>query len=334
MIVTTRQGEGNLHAPRAPIGYTGAMRSPPEQQPLPATVGEALAYAAEALETSGACFGHGTDNPWDEAVQLVLAVAGLPVDADDSVLPLALDEPQLARLQALLRRRTDERVPLPYLLGRAWFAGLEFHCDERAIIPRSPIAELILTDFQPWYPGPSTPRRILDLCCGGGCIGLAVAHYFPEAAVDLADIDAGALELAAENAAALGLADRVRLFRSDLFSAIPAGRYDLILSNPPYVDAADLAAMPTEYHHEPERALGSGPDGLDLTRRILRDAGNFLAEAGLLVVEVGNSASALEHAFPRVPFTWLEFERGGHGVFALTAQEMEEYRASLRGQAV
>ena len=333
MIVTTRRGEGNLHAPRAPIGYTGAMRSHPEQQALPATVGQALAYAAEALETSGACFGHGTDNAWDEAVQLVLAVAGLPVDADDSVLPLALDEPEVARLQALLRRRTDERVPLPYLLGRAWFAGLEFHCDERAIIPRSPIAELILNDFQPWYAGPS-PRRVLDLCCGGGCIGLAVAHYFPGATVDLADIDTDALELAAENVAALGLADRVRLIRSDLFSAIPPRRYDLILSNPPYVDAADLAAMPAEYHHEPERALGSGPDGLDLTRRILREAADFLADAGLLVVEVGNSASALEHFFPRVPFTWLEFEQGGHGVFALTAQEMQEYRASLRGQAV
>lgn len=333
MIVTTRRGEGNLQAPGTPIGYTGAMRSHPEQQPLPATVGQALAYAAEALEASGACFGHGTDNAWDEAVQLVLAVAGLPVDADDSVLPLALDEPQLARLQVLLRRRTVERVPLPYLLGRAWFAGLEFHCDERAIIPRSPIAELILNDFRPWYAGPS-PRRILDLCCGGGCIGLAVAHYFPQAAVALADIDGGALELAGENAADLGLSDRVSLFRSDLFSAIPPRRYDLILSNPPYVDAADLAAMPAEYQHEPERALGSGPDGLDLTRRILRDAGDFLADAGLLVVEVGNSASALEHAFPRVPFTWLEFERGGHGVFALTAQEMQEYRASLRGQAV
>ena len=309
------------------------MRSHPEQQPLPATVGQALAYAAEALEASGACFGHGTDNAWDEAVQLVLAVAGLPVDADDSVLPLALDEPEVARLQALLRRRTDERVPLPYLLGRAWFAGLEFHCDERAIIPRSPIAELILNDFQPWYAGPS-PRRVLDLCCGGGCIGLAVAHYFPGATVDLADIDTDALELAAENVAALGLADRVRLIRSDLFSAIPPRRYDLILSNPPYVDAADLAAMPAEYHHEPERALGSGPDGLDLTRRILREAADFMADAGLLVVEVGNSASALEHFCPRVPFTWLEFEQGGHGVFALTAQEMQEYRASLRGQAV
>ncbi|MEJ2532180.1 MAG: 50S ribosomal protein L3 N(5)-glutamine methyltransferase [Halioglobus sp.] len=333
MIVPTRRRQGNLGTAGTLIGYTGAMRSPPELQARPATVGEALEYCAEALEASGACFGHGTDNAWDEAVQLVLAVANLPVDADDSVLPLALDEAQSARLQALLRRRTGERVPLPYLLGRAWFAGLEFRCDERAIIPRSPLAELILNDFRPWYAGPP-PRRILDLCCGGGCIGLAAAHYAPGAVVDLVDIDQGALELAAENAAALGLADRVRIIRSDLFAALPQGRYDLILSNPPYVDAADLATMPAEYHHEPERALGSGPDGLDLTRQILDGAGDFLADGGLLVVEVGNSGAALERAFPTVPFTWLEFERGGHGVFALTAVEMQEYRASLRYQAV
>jgi len=322
-----------MSTPGMLIGYTGAMQSHVEQQGRPATVGEALEYCAQALQASGVCFGHGTDNAWDEAVQLVLTVAGLPVDADDSVLPTALDEAQVARLRALLQRRTEERVPLPYLLGRAWFAGLEFHCDERAIIPRSPMAELILSDFRPWYAGPP-PRRILDLCCGGGCIGLAAAYYFPEALVDLVDIDEGALELAAENAAALQLTDRVRIIRSDLFSAIPPGRYDLILSNPPYVDAADLAAMPAEYHHEPERALGSGPDGLDLTRQILGGAGDFLADRGLLVVEVGNSAPALERAFPRVPFTWFEFERGGHGVFALTAGEMQEYRASLRSQAV
>lgn len=309
------------------------MESHPEQRGQPATVGQALEYCSQALEASGVWFGHGTDNAWDEAVQLVLAVAGLPVDADDSVLPMALDDVQSARLQALLRRRIDERVPLPYLLGRAWFAGLEFRCDDRAIIPRSPLAELILNEFRPWYAGPS-PRRVLDLCCGGGCIGLAVAHYFPDAAVDLADIDEDALQLAAENTAALGLTDRVRIIRSDLFSAIPPGRYDLILSNPPYVDAADLAAMPAEYHHEPDGALGSGADGLDLTRRILGGAADYLADRGLLVVEVGNSASALELAFPGVPFTWLEFEQGGHGVFALTAEEMREYRASLPPQAV
>jgi len=209
-------------------------------------------------------------------------------------------------------------------LGRAWFAGLEFLCDRRAIIPRSPIAELILHGFRPWYNGPA-PGHILDLCCGGGCIGLAAAYQFPDARVDLLDVDSGALDLARENAEQLGLQGRVTLIESDLFEALADTRYDLILSNPPYVDAADLAAMPAEFHHEPKDALGSGADGLDLTRRILSCAHPFLAASGLLIVEVGNSWAALEQAYPKVPFTWVEFEHGGDGVFALTAQELQDY---------
>jgi ribosomal protein L3 glutamine methyltransferase len=233
-------------------------------------------------------------------------------------------------LQELLRRRITEHLPLPYLLGRAWFAGLEFYCDPRAIIPRSPIAELILHGFQPWYGGPQ-PRRVLDLCCGGGCIGLAVAHYFPGVEVDLLDIDPGALDLARENVALLGLGQRVNVVQSNLFDALREVRYDLILSNPPYVDASDLASMPAEFHHEPELALGSGPDGLVLTRSILARAADFLHDTGLLVVEVGNSWTALEQAYPTVPFTWVEFEQGGHGVLALSARELQDYSASLRG---
>ncbi len=217
-------------------------------------------------------FGHGTDNAWDEAAQMVLAIADLPADSDDSMLPLPLGDKALVRLQDVLLRRINEHLPLPYLLGRAWFAGLEFLCDQRAIIPRSPIAELILSEFQPWYSGPG-PSRILDLCCGGGCIGLAAAHYFPDAHVDLLDIDSAALDLARENAEFLGLEDRTTIIESNLFEALADVRYDLILSNPPYVDAADLAVMPAEFRHEPERALGSGADGLDLTRRILSAAG-------------------------------------------------------------
>jgi ribosomal protein L3 glutamine methyltransferase len=293
-------------------------------------VGEALAYCAAALESSDVFFGHGTDNPWDEAVQLVLSVADLPLDADDGVLPHPLDDSMRQRIAALLQQRIQEHVPLPYLLGRAWFAGLAFRCDRRAIIPRSPIAELILNEFQPWYQGPQ-PRRILDLCCGGGCIGLAAAHYQPLASVDLADIDAQALALARENVQLLGLQQRVSVIQSDLFQGLPSQRYDLILSNPPYVDRADLEAMPAEYHHEPGLALGSGSDGLDLTRQILAHAGEYLCETGLLVVEVGNSWPALEAAYPRLPFTWLEFAHGGHGVFALTAAELQDYAESLRG---
>jgi len=296
----------------------------------PNTVGEALAYCSAALESSDVFFGHGTDNPWDEAVQLVLSVAELPLDADEGVLPHPLDDGMRERIDALLRRRIDEHVPLPYLLGQAWFAGLALRCDERAIIPRSPIAELLLNDFQPWYHGPQ-PQRILDLCCGGGCIGLAAAHYQPLASVDLADIDAQALALARENVQLLGLQQRVNVIQSDLFQSLPSQQYDLILSNPPYVDRADLEAMPAEYHHEPAVALGSGADGLDLTRKILAHAGDYLCETGLLVVEVGNSWPALEVAYPRLPFTWLEFAHGGHGVFALTAAELQDYAESLRG---
>lgn len=292
------------------------------------TVGEALQYCSETLSGSDVFFGHGTDNAWDEAVQLVLSVADLPLDSGDGVLPHPLAPAACARLEALLRARIEQHIPLPYLLGKAWFAGLEFICDERAIIPRSPLAELILNEFQPWYHGPA-PRRVLDLCCGGGCIGLAVAHYFPDVRVDLADIDPAALALARENTQALGLGDRVNIIESDVFAALGDVRYDLILSNPPYVDAQDLAQLPAEFRHEPERALASGPDGLELTRRILRDARRFLAASGLLVVEVGNSWAALEEAYPLLPFTWLEFEHGGHGVFALTAKELQDYGACL-----
>lgn len=306
------------------------MRKDDSTFTFPGTVGQALEYCSEALASSDVVFGHGTDNPWDEAVQLVLAVADLPLDADSGVLPHPLPAGAFERIEQLLRRRIDEHLPLPYLLGKAWFAGLAFRCDQRAIIPRSPIAELIQRNFQPWYNGPS-PQRVLDLCCGGGCIGLAVAHYFPESVVDIVDLDRSALELAAENTRILALEDRVNVIHSDLFSALDGKQYDLILSNPPYVDSADLAAMPREYRHEPELALGSGPDGLALTRRILAQAQQYLRVTGLLVVEVGNSWMALEEAYPGVPFTWLEFEQGGHGVFALSAKELQDYSASLAG---
>ena len=294
----------------------------------PETVGDALQYCASLLQGSDAYFGHGTDNPWDEAVQLVLFVADLPSDSDEGVTPHPLNEAAFDQLQALLQRRISDHVPLPYLLGRAWFAGLEFHCDERAIVPRSPIAELIQHEFQPWYRGPA-PKRVLDLCCGGGCIGLAVAHYYPELTVDLADLDKNALALARENIALMGLADRAATIHCDVFEGLGQQKYDIILSNPPYVNDSDLSSMPAEYSHEPELALGSGSDGLALTRRILAEAGQFLTEQGLLVVEVGNSWVDLEALYPSVPFTWLEFEHGGHGVFAITAKELQQYSTSL-----
>lgn len=306
------------------------MNNVHEQLHCATSVGEALDLVAAALDAADLCYGHGTDNPWDEAVQLVLAVVGLPADSDNSALPHPVTREQAVRMASLLHTRIEDRVPLPYLTGKAFFAGLPLRCDPRAIIPRSPIAELVLAGFQPWCAGPG-PERILDLCCGGGCIGLASAWYLPDARVDLLDLDSEALSLAAENVTDLGLEARVRVLQSDLFAAVAGERYDIIVCNPPYVDADDLAAMPPEYHHEPGLALGSGADGLDLTRRLLREAEDYLQPSGLLVVEVGNSQEALEMAFPTVPFTWLEFEHGGHGVFALTARELRENRSSLRG---
>jgi len=292
------------------------------------TVGEALHYCFDRLQSSDVFFGHGTDNPWDEAVQLVLSLAGFPLDAGEGVLDQAFTGEPRQQLIALLDTRIFQRTPMPYLLGKAQFGGLEFKCDERAIVPRSPIAELILNGFLPWYSGPA-PQRALDLCCGGGCLGLTAAHYFSNLTVDLLDIDRAALSLAQENRTLLGLENRTRILRSNLFGALSDQRYDIILSNPPYVNDADLASMPREYHREPELALASGADGLLLTRQILAMAGQYLNPEGLLVVEVGNSWVELDALYPAVPFTWLEFENGGHGVFAITAKELQEYRTSL-----
>jgi len=296
---------------------------------FPATIETALDQCHQSLAASGAFFGHGTDNAWDEAVQLVLAVAEQSPFAGTEVLSQPLSFEAYERLCELLETRITDKVPLPYLLGTAWFAGLAFHCDARALVPRSPIAELIVNRFVPWYSGPA-PARVLDLCCGGGCIGLAVAHHFPETRVDLIDIDGDALDLAKENAQSLALHERVEILKSNLFEKIKAHRYDLILCNPPYVDARDIASMPAEFHNEPEIALGSGDDGLSLSRSILEQVGNYLQPEGLLVMEVGNSASALESTYPDVPFTWVEFEHGGQGVFVLSAKEWQDYSASWR----
>lgn len=296
----------------------------------PQTVREALDACVARLMQADVYYGHGTDNAWDEAVQLVLYAAGLPAHADESVLALPWTGQAGQRLDAALERRTQDKVPAAYITGRAWFAGIEFRCDERALVPRSPLAELILDDFQPWYSGPG-PKRVLDLCCGGGCIGLAVAYHYPQAQVDLLDIDPDALALARENAQLLAVDERVRIIQSDLFDGLQDERYDIILSNPPYVDAQDLAAMPAEYLHEPEIALGSGADGLDFTRRLLAQAAQRLEPHSQLIVEVGNSWTALEAAFSQVPFTWLEFEMGGHGVFTLSARELQDYSAYWRG---
>ncbi|GAA0785792.1 50S ribosomal protein L3 N(5)-glutamine methyltransferase [Marinobacterium sediminicola] len=270
-------------------------------------------------------FGHGHVSAWDEASQLVLNAVDLPWDTDPAVLDARLTPSERLKVLEYVRLRTEERKPLPYITGEAWFMGLPFHVDERVLIPRSPIAELIAQEFQPWLrPGPV--ERILDLCTGSGCIGIACAFAFPEAEVDLADISTEALEVARHNIQRHELVDRVRACQGDLFGAVPGERYDLIVSNPPYVDADDLASMPAEYAHEPALALGSGPDGLDITRRILREAADYLSEDGLLVVEVGNSEVHLMSSLPQLPIVWVELEQGGNGVFVVTADELRAHR--------
>jgi ribosomal protein L3 glutamine methyltransferase len=293
------------------------------------TVGDCVRWAQTCFERAGIHFGHGTDNAWDEALHLIFGTLKLDWGSDPSVLDCRVSGTEKAAVMRNVERRVDERIPVPYLTGRAWFAGLEFKIDRRAIIPRSPIAELIEREFSPWYVGADI-QRVLDLCCGSGCIGLAIAAWMPDTRVDLVDIDEQALALARENRDLLGLEQRVELIGSDLFAQLRGRQYDLIVTNPPYVDAEDLQSMPPEYTFEPDLALGSGSEGLDSIRSILRDAVHYLAPQGLLVAEVGNSWQALEAAFPRVPFTWLELERGGHGVFVLTARELAECGASLK----
>ena len=261
-------------------------------------------------------FGHGTEDAYDEAAVLVLSALGWGEVSDDQLdQSLAFDKSQDA-IQ-LLVRRVAERKPAPYLTGEAWFAGLRFQVDERVLIPRSPIAEWIERGFSPWIRAPQI-RRILDLGTGSGCIAIASALKFPAAQVVAVDSSPLALEVAAENARYHGVAERLELVRSDLFDAV-TGRFDLILSNPPYVDEVELASMPAEYRHEPVDGLAGGRDGLYLVRRILLEAHELINEHGILVVEVGSSADGLMEEFPRLPFIWLDLARGGENVFVLEA---------------
>ncbi|KAA0874416.1 50S ribosomal protein L3 N(5)-glutamine methyltransferase [Nitrincola tapanii] len=284
-----------------------------------------IRWAMSCFQQHGIYYGHGTDNPWDEAVQLVLNAVHLPWDANPGVLDARLTQAERLRVLEFIRRRTEERLPLPYITGEAWYLGMPFYVDSRVLIPRSPIAELIQNEFSPWL-RPGDVTRILDLCTGSGCIGIGCAYAFPEAKVDLVDISPEALDVAERNIQRHELGQRVVAIKSDLFQALKGRRYDLIVSNPPYVDAKDFAEMPKEYGHEPTLALTSGEDGLELTRQLLREASDYLEEDGLLVVEVGNSEAHLREAYPEVPFIWAEFEQGGNGVFMLEAQTLLAYR--------
>ncbi len=284
------------------------------------TLQDMLRWTVSRFNAAGLFYGHGTDNAWDEAVQLVLPTLYLPLDVPPEVRDSRLTSSERHRIVERVIRRINERTPVSYLTNIAYFCGMEFFVDERVLIPRSPIGELIENRFEPFLS--QEPTRIMDLCTGSGCIGIACAHMFPEAEVDIVDISADALAVAEQNIADHGLEQQVIPLRSDLLRDVPKDKYDLLVTNPPYVDQEDMDSLPDEFRHEPELGLAAGSDGLKLVRRILANVPDYLKEDGILICEVGNSMIHMEEQYPHIPFTWLEFDNGGHGVFMLTRQQL------------
>jgi ribosomal protein L3 glutamine methyltransferase len=282
-------------------------------------------WGASRFNEAGLFFGHGTDNALDEALALVLHALHLKHDLPTDYLDARITTAESEAVSELFAQRLDRRIPAAYLIGEARFAGLDFHVDENVLIPRSPIAELIEEGFAPWLDAVQV-TSVLDLCCGSGCIGIACAYAFPAALVDLADISPAALDVATRNIERHQLEDRVRALRADVYEGLDGERYELIVSNPPYVSAAEMRGLPAEYRHEPELALQAGDDGLDVVARILAGGAEYLSPGGIMVVEVGSSAEQLIARYPDVPFLWLDFQRGGDGVFLLTAEQLDECR--------
>ncbi|MDP0404217.1 50S ribosomal protein L3 N(5)-glutamine methyltransferase [Glaesserella parasuis] len=285
-----------------------------------ATILDMMRWAYSYFNASDLYYGHGHDNAWDEANQLVLTALALPMDVPETLYASRLTRVEKERIIEMVEQRLGLRKPVAYLTNSAWFSGLEFYVDERVIVPRSPIGELIQQGFTGILR--AEPKRILDMCTGSGCIAIACADKFPNAEIDAVDLSVDALNVAEINIERHNMAHRVFPFQSDLFDDLSQDRYDLIVTNPPYVDQEDLDDMPEEFHHEPEMALGSGVDGLDITKRILAQAADFLSDNGVLVCEVGNSMVHLIEQFPSVPFHWLEFKNGGLGVFSLTREQL------------
>lgn len=286
------------------------------------TVRDVLRFAVSRFNAAQLVFGHGTDNAWDEAVYLLLRTLHLPLDRLEPFLDARLTTQELEQLLEVLRRRVEERVPAAYLTQEAWLGEFRFFVDERVIVPRSFISELLRKQLSPWVEDPDQIGCALDLCTGSGCLAILLAHAFPNADIDAVDLSADALAVAQHNVADYGLDDRVQLIRSDLFANLRDKQYDLIISNPPYVNASSMEVLPDEYRHEPEMALGSGDDGLDATRRILAEAAAHLNDGGLLIVEIGHNREELEAAFPGLPFMWLETASGDEFVFMLSKEQL------------
>lgn len=283
-----------------------------------------IRWGASQFRAAELSFAHGMASALDEASYLVLHTLNLPVDTPELYFASKLTQPEKLKVVDILERRIIERKPAAYLTHEAWFAGLPFYVDERVLVPRSPIAELVEKQFYPWI-DEAQVTQVLDLCTGSGCIGIACAYAFPQANVDLSDISAEAIAVAKLNIERHGVQAHVQAVESDLFAALTSQRYDLIVSNPPYVDANEIEEMSSEFQHEPLLGLAAGQDGLDIVHRILATAREHLTEHGILIVEVGNSQFALAEAYPEIAFQWLEFERGGDGIFLLTAAQLDEY---------
>lgn len=288
------------------------------------TIRDYIRWGASCFAEQGIFLGHGTVTPLDEAAAIVLHTLHQPYDLAESYLNCVLTIPERQAILALFERRILERKPSAYLTHEAIFAGLSFYVDERVLVPRSPIAELIADRFEPWIHEEQV-FNILDLCTGSACIAIACAYAFPDAQVDAVELSEDALAVARMNVEKHQLNDQVELYSSDLFTNVPVKPYDIIVSNPPYVAISEWQALPPEFHAEPEMGFTGGENGLELVIRILADAKHYLAEQGILIVEVGSSAETLQDLFPNVPFQWLEFERGGDGVFLLTADLVNHY---------
>jgi ribosomal protein L3 glutamine methyltransferase len=286
------------------------------------TIRDWLRFTVSQFEESGIFFGHGADNSYDEAVWLILSALHLPHDTLDNFLDAVITESERKHLVNLIEQRITKRTPTAYLLREAWLRGYKFYVDERVIVPRSFIAELLEDGFQPWVEYPELVTTAVDICTGSGCLGVLLADAFPDAQIDVVDISPDAIAVANINIANYGLQERITAIESDMFTALAGKQYDVIISNPPYVDAPSMAQLPAEYRNEPQIALGSGLAGLDHTHTILREATHYLNDHGILVVEIGHNRDALLEAYPNLPFTWLQTSSGNQFVFLLTKEQL------------